>query len=425
MLKPHEMTKNQNIIRRVSPFISAGSAQLVNSGANFLFTVYLARILEKEEFGLYGLGFALLLMIQSIYAAIFSTQFVVNSASKPPFLSFMRWGHYAIVLTSSGLLVSLLLTGLAWLATSQGYDWAWVIPIAAAGALAFGLRDLSIRYAFIMGRSRLVLGSALVSAGMFLVVPISIHFYGLKMLSANKALSFYGMAQFLGFAYLVMFYKWRIYFKKKMLGVVLRESWSGGRWQVLTSILYSVRTQAHSYIVPLILDLRSLADINAARLLVSPALLLIPPVYQVVQPQLVQVRDHEPNAVISKLKTVVSITLLSLVVYSLFIARLYDPVVSFIYGNRYEGLSGLVTAWMFVAMFMVFRNGVTVFYEIDRRFKGLLFANVIVILPSLVVMSFLAWWAGSIGVIYGLLVSELILSVILLVWSNNKFCVNI
>ena len=416
------MTNKQNIVYRIFPFIYAGSAQVVNSGANFLFSVLLVRVLEKEEFGLYSLGFALLLMIQNIYSAIYSTQFVVNSASKSPTMSFIKWGHYAVVHTLSGLLVILLSSGLVWTVRSEGVelDWIWLIPIATAGALAFGLRDLGIRYVFIMGRPKLVFGSALVSGCVLLVAPIVIHANGgQNILSPYSALLFYGAAQFFGFLFLMAFFPNRVFiFKKRLFNVVLREIWLGGRWHMLTSLLYTFRTQLHVYIVPIMLDLRSLADINAARLLVSPALLLIPPIYQVMQPRLVWARDNAPDTVLSRLKLILFITLIGVLIYFIVLGILYKDIVSYVYADKYDGLSGLVFFWMLVVMFMIFRNALTIFYETNKWFKELLFVNVVVVIPVLLVVVFLAWWLGSVGAVVGLVVSEMFLCTMLfLLWN--------
>lgn len=56
--------------------------QVVSSGTNFLFGLYLVRILAPAEFGLYGIGFAISLLYVGVGNALFLTQMVVHLPDK-------------------------------------------------------------------------------------------------------------------------------------------------------------------------------------------------------------------------------------------------------------------------------------------------------------------------------------------------------
>ena len=397
-------------------FISFVS-QMVSSLTNFGIVFCLVRLMNKTEFGQYGLGFALMLLISGLVCASIAVQFVVNLPDQPKEYR----AAYALHHTAAVGVVSLILIVLAFAlqtGTRKYYPhgnatFILILPVTVASGF-YTLRDLLMRFAFSERRESLVLASnvvvAIATATIFSIMVI-LH----QRINAPSALYAYSTGQAAGCLHALLVFKlpWRD-INVPGLWQAFRDSWTGGRYNILSGVVYNIRTQAHNFVVAPLLGVAALAEVNAARVLVSPALMAIPPVTQILMPRLAEKRALG-SAVISKI-TMLSIAflLLATIVYSLSLVLNMKWVLPLALGKAYEDVGQLVIAWCVTTVVLALRNCLTVALEVVRAFRNLLVANVATAVGAMFFAVNLARTYGGLGAIYALAMAEALLCVILI-----------
>jgi len=394
----------------------SGASQVISSLTNFGVVLYLVRVLQKEEFGMYSLGFSVYLILAAILAALFAVQYVVNNPDQPQYEQRIYALHHVAAMTLSCTGIVLLALFLKAVLDNVSFRFQMVneliVPVALC-TFSFAIRDMATRIAFVERKENIVMGSiitiAVITASMFfmthsLTVPSS----------AMMGLVIIAMSQFAGAVYIMTRLRlpWSSMNVKDLRRAFI-QSWQGGRWHALTSVVYSIRNQAHNFIVLPILGLAALAEINAARVLVTPALMVIPPLYQVAMPRLADIRKFKPNS----FHHYILITTFSLIffalVYSLILLLMVDTLLPLVLSSDYAGLGYLVIAWSAATIFMAARNGLSMGLEISRVFKNLLAVNVIAAFIVVFVTALLAKLWGNVGAIWGIALVEFMLCLML------------
>jgi|GEM_PF-864456 len=395
----------------------SGASQAISSLSNFCITLYLMRVMEKEQFGLYGLGFGIVLMLAGIITASISVQFVVNLPDQPHGQRACYAMHHAAAIA----LVGAVLTGIAAMLSVVLSNWhlpggtiakQLVLPVASAAAI-YGLRDLLMRFAFSERDEMLVLRSnvavgLVVLCTLFAAVQIGIE------LNAGIALCLYSAGQLAGC--LVGLSRqgmpWRE-FRLRQMQHAFSHSWQGGRWSVLTSLIYSMRTQVHNFVVPPLLGIAALAEINAARLLVTPAVMAIPPFTQVLMPRLAEQRSRGVSTLVRTARmAIIGLSVVALL-YSTMLMLSLSWLLPLVLGEPYRHVGGLVLAWCVVTVFLALRNGLSITLQVLRAFRGLMFANLVAAILAVVVAIFLVEPLGANGVVSALGLAELLLCLVL------------
>ena len=399
----------------------SGASQMLNSLTNFAIVLYLVRVLSKDDFGLYSLGFAAYLVIAAIIAAVFAVQYVVNNPDQPEQDRSAYAMHHvvavAMVATLVILVAAFLKIAISTLATEPGsglfhelLELALPVSVAVAG---FATRDMLLRVAFVGRKEWVVFGSAVSAAAI-----LGLAFFLANILSvppsAPLALVFVALGQFAG-ALLVLAMLGLPWRRLSLPGMrhTFADAWRGGRWHAMTSIVYSIRTQAHQFVILPIVGLTALAEINAARILVTPAVMVIPPLYQVVMPRLADMRGSDPNhmqrATLLTVGGLVSVAF----VYSAILLFALGWVLPLSLGHDYAHLGPVVTAWCVFTMFLAARNGLTMGLEVSKAFRALLTVNSVAALVAVALAAGLAILWGGLGAVWGLALAELTLCVLL------------
>ncbi len=276
------------------PLSYSGASQILGSLTNFAISVCLVRILNQQEFGLYSLLLASILTGAGLIGAFLGTPFTVNVADVPQH----ERACYAVNQTLAVLAIALLMVFVILIAvevssSSTILGRGNVATISAIGGgicVTYCARDILTRIAFAFRIERAALGAAMgtavaVGAGLAARWILDLR------LNVSGALIIYGIGQVVGlFSILILLsLPWR---SGTFAGLkaALRKSWPEGRWSVLSGGAYTLRTQVYNFIVPAILGVAALGQINAARVLVTPAMMVLPPIKDVLLPRLADER---------------------------------------------------------------------------------------------------------------------------------------
>lgn len=393
--------------------------QLISSGTNFAVVLYLVRVMEKSAFGIYSLGFALMLLLSGLILSSIAVQYVVNLPDQPQQERAGYAVHHANAVVVLGICLLMIAALVMALPADQFTGLASVQAIAmavAAAAALYSVRDFLVRVAYSARREDYVLYSSVTIAVAVVLGYLALRQGGTPGITAADGLLVLGFGYAAGAVVLALLLKlplasgsWR--------GVVMafRESWRGGKWNVVTNVVYNIRSQAHNFIVAPLLGMAALAEVNAARVLVTPAVMAIPPLSQIIMPRLAEKRAQ--GASIRGRHTVLTIAVLAgfAAVYTLVLVPLLPWVLPLTLGGAYQHTGTLVVIWCLVAIVSAARNALTIVFQVAKRFRGLMLANSVAAAFAVAMAAFLSWRVGAAGAVMALGMAELVLC-LLLIW---------
>jgi len=397
-------------------------SQAVSSLTNFCIVLYLVRVLDKMEFGQYSFGFALILFISGLICAFIGVQFVVNLPDQSLDSRANYTLHHLVLIIMGGFIV-ICVAFISKIIIKTTFPDLSVItlifPVAVASVL-YALRDLLMRFAFSERREGLVFVSNVVVAVTITTLFFIISVTG-NSIKASSALYAYAIGQAAGSIYVIMIFNlpWR---EANLLKIIqaFYESWTGGRWHILTTLVYSLRAQAHNFVVTPILGFAALAEVNAARILLTPAIMAIPPSTQVIMPRFAEQRA-KGNKKLFQTSMIWIVTLSSIaIIYSILLLFFSPWVVPLALGKEYSHTGPLIIIWCFAIVFSVFRNGVSVALLVIRSFRRLLYANIVATIMTIVFAITFARIFGAGGAVFALALSEFLLSIMLFVLLKTQ-----
>ena len=397
-------------------------SQAVSSLTNFCIVLYLVRVLDKIQFGQYSFGFALILFISGLICAFIGVQFVVNLPDQSLDSRANYTLHHLVLIIMGGFIV-ICVAFISKIIIKTTFPDLSVItlifPVAVASVL-YALRDLLMRFAFSERREGLVFVSNVVVAVTITTLFFIISVTG-NSIKASSALYAYAIGQAAGSIYVIMIFNlpWR---EANLLKIIqaFYESWTGGRWHILTTLVYSLRAQAHNFVVTPILGFAALAEVNAARILLTPAIMAIPPSTQVIMPRFAEQRA-KGNKKLFQTSMIWIVTLSSIaIIYSILLLFFSPWVVPLALGKEYSHTGPLIIIWCFAIVFSVFRNGVSVALLVIRSFRRLLYANIVATIMTIVFAITFARIFGAGGAVFALALSEFLLSIMLFVLLKTQ-----
>jgi len=400
--------------RHCRAIMLSGGSQIVSSLTNFGIALYLVRILDKPQFGLYGLGFASVMIIAVMLSALFSVQFVVNVSDQEIENRSSYALHHIAAVAISGLamMIAVMLAVNSVQKNIIPVIEAFALPITVAAA-TFALRDILMRVAFVNRREIIVFINAATVAFSIATVYLLLGYKNIE-LTALKALYIYAIGQFAGIIQGLIMLKlpWKTLGKKGLIEA-FSHSWKGGRWHVMTSMVHGIRIHIHNFIIPPILGLAVLAEINAARILLSPVVLAIPPIYQLIMPRLAERRTQGLFEITRMIVIVISGLTVFATFYcaGLFLTR--DTLLPLLLGKSYSNLNYIIIAWSVYSIVLVLRNGLTMAMEVLKFFRGIFSANVVAASVAIVLAVWLSIGHGGTGIVWALVIAEFTLCLIL------------
>jgi O-antigen/teichoic acid export membrane protein len=188
-----------------------------------------------------------------------------------------------------------------------------------------------------------------------------------------------------------------------------REAWDQGRWALMTTLMYSLRSQAYIFLTALAVGPAGVARLNAARLLVTPAVMLTPALGQVFMPRLSELRTSGSRKVVHGGMIFSTILLGVAFVYSGVLLLLFDYIVPFVLGPKYNSILGIVVGWSVVVCLLAIRNGGELILQALKGFRSLMVVNAISAIIAIVAVVVLMQFIGLYGAVYGTAIAEIFL----------------
>jgi O-antigen/teichoic acid export membrane protein len=183
---------------------------------------------------------------------------------------------------------------------------------------------------------------------------------------------------------------------------------TGGRWAALTNLVYFLRTHAHTIVVTLALGVVSVAQLQAARLLVTPALLVIPAMSQVALPRIAATVRSEGWPAVLILQRRVAISMFAIaVIYSVALLSAWPMLSGWVLGGEYSDLFGVAALWCVFAGILAVRNSFEWVVQAMRMFRQLTVISALCAPIALISVWGIASLGGLEGAVLGVIVGEL------------------
>jgi O-antigen/teichoic acid export membrane protein len=384
--------------------------QALSSATNFALSFALVRILSTTDYGSYTIGIAVCYLYAGIGNSMFLIQMVVHTPDKAP----SDRSPYAVRILVAVLLFSaatILVTILCLFAIGTSIptlrSYAQFALCVTAASVSFTIKDYFTRHAYLV-RSESRAFSVTATIAVSLAVLLAAVFALRVRLTAERALLIFATSQLAGAAtgLAVARLPLRSFCWRLMLND-LSECWHHGRWAIGSSVVSWLQTQAYAYLTLLIAGAAAVGRANAARLLVSPFLLLTPAINQVTMPRLAGMRARDPRRML-RAGTGITFALVALgVLYSVLLLLGSETVVPAVVGPKYTGMRGLVAAWCVVLLTVLIRDGATTLFQAMKRFRALTASNVVSASVSIASVFVLMQFWGAGGAVLGGAAGEL------------------
>jgi O-antigen/teichoic acid export membrane protein len=407
-----------------APLSKSLLSQVIGSATNFALIIYLVRTTEQVQFGYFGVAYAVVVLFSGIFVGLIGLQYVVTvgefNVSSPEKLlaGFLVVGAgVSVAFACLALLATVASTVSPRVSTVRDF----ILPILFA-CVTLGFNQSVVKFAFSIKRENLVLMNYLILATVLLSLLALNHALDLGI-DASTALVYLAVSQ--GIGCLAITLKLRPRWADVdvvLLSSIAEKIWVGGKWAILSSVVYNVRSQAHNFLVSPLLGPVALAQVNAARLLVQPAMLAIPPFLNVFMPRLVNLKNSHPSRLYLSFVFVASGVAAISFLYTLILLLSLDYILIPVLGEEYANIHVLVFVWCAIFFLSSLRAVLTMINQVFKFFSKIMWANFLVGAILLQLAFVFINILGKNGAVMSLALAEMILLFLLVLFARAGFC---
>ncbi|WP_297340121.1 hypothetical protein [Pseudophaeobacter sp.] len=396
------------LMRKISgPMALATSSQMISSITNFLFVLTLIAQLSPSGFGLYSIAFAVMLGGTAVLQGFFQLQMVTTL----PKIEEDHRSDFAAALFFAQLGTTLLVATpiTVVLGATVGATEIWGLSCTTALAiLGLSGKEFLIRFLFASFRETLWIPTINLLASATLGIMV---YAGVTAGGAGFAMLAYGIAQIA--AMLLGLLVVKPVFRPRDVGAPLRAILANGAWGAFSALTYSARASAHTIIVGATLTLSDVGHMNAARTLLTPATLMIPTLSAVFLPRMSRTMADFGHLALRTMALRTALALSALVcLYAGVLAVAWPMLTRLFLGEEFDGLESYVLLWSFFAVAIAMRNVTEWTFQAMQSFRALSMYNLLAAAVTLASVAILTPAWGVRGAIFGLIIGEILLTVV-------------
>lgn len=402
-------------IRSVS---SAVLSQSLSSLTNFIFSVHLLRTLATEEFGLFSICFAAAVFLAGFAQGFFTLQYVVLSPSEGS-KEFAAEVYALLAVASLTFLIICVLLALAIGRTS--HQELIFIGIGVSG-IGLALKEFHVRHAFNIGSGGKAILLNSVMGATLLTLSLACWLAGFS-LESHSSLMIYAIS--LGFTALIGHFASGLkLFGHRVLNLknVMAKVSAGGRWTIANNIVFALRGDAHTLVVAVILGPGTVALVRAARLVMSPPILLLPAISSIALPYFSAMVERGENEPLARAQRHLGLILVSIaVIYCLAVIMIWPVIATTVIGEDYGAIITLVPAWGFYVCTLVYRCINEWRAQAQRAFSLVMRGSMVSAAVALISAWFLTHLTGAIGAILAMGFAEMVMGMYILRKRSTVF----
>lgn len=389
--------------------------QALGSGGNFLLSLYLARNMSLEQFGIYGICYGACTLYVGVGNALLLTQMTVGMPQRSAPQRALLAGHtLAGVLMLGGALLALVLPAAALMALAGRPGAAPLALAALTAALMLG-SEFFISHAYQRRREQ---GALLVNGVLMLTLAAGLALLAWRghLPDAGEALALYAAGALLACLLAYASAPLPLGGARRARADDLHGFWQHGRWALGGVAVTWLQAQSATYALAVVLGPAGAGLANMGRLFISPFSFLLPAIYKVALPRLAELRLRAPRRM-RQLATRMTLALTALAaLYALLVLGTLDWVAPRLLGQAVPQLAPLVLCWCLVLVAQVLRSGGSQLLQMQLKFRVLTLMN----LPSAALalgaaLLLMRPFAHS-GAVAGVLAGEVLLAA--LIWKE-------
>jgi O-antigen/teichoic acid export membrane protein len=386
---------------------------------NLLIGVMLIRYAEKNDYGLYGVGFAIIQLIIGFSNALIMTQMTVNMHGREKSDRDAYCGSMCIFLFLYCSFIGLVIYFASLLPFLYAYE--GLLTVLSISIYGYVFMEFIRRYYYLNNTPFSAFSGTLLLM-LCLVLIMSYLFYSDYIedlhLKAFKAYAISGfmissvaILGFIRFPWLKAF----IEFKKSVV-----ESFSNGVWACGGVLVTAIQNQGWIYLIASMQGISVIAEANAARLFLSPVGILSTSFNRVFMPRVAELNSvYGRSKAVSFAIKIMLVLLVLVIVYSSLLLVLLDWMVSVFMTAEYQSLHLLVAIWVGYYLSQSIRSTPSQLLQVFHRFKFITMANSMTAVLWFGTSLWVVKMYGIYGIIVSMTVAEIVLSMILWLKINS------
>ncbi len=383
--------------------------------------LFLINNTTKENYGLYGIGFALVLFFVGVANGLIATQMTVFAPEKSEkeggidlYCLSMLYGQYYIFIPI--WVFCQIMTYLLYYLNIIDWDnflYQIVISIVVMTVL---FHEFMRRYFFLKFNPRRVLMIDLVNIFFIVLALYMTKMWGFEKPHILAIAIFGGGAMIAGIIGLL---------SSNLVGFVsmtevltsLKEAWANGRWALGGVVVTWGQTQGYVVLLSILVTAEAVAEANAARLFLAPINVISVGFFRVFMPKLIHLKNQQNHAAVRKMAhKILAVVITSIGTVVLAVLIMEDFIIEFAFTDDYSNIGEFVMAWAVVVFFFAIRSNTSILLQVYRKFKDITLCNTITTIISLLLGIAFIHYSGVIGSIAALAIGEILLS--LLLWRR-------
>lgn len=359
--------------------------QGVLSLGNLAVGLTVLRIASKEEYGLYGLCYMTVILLNGFSGALFGAQMTVSYYERPaPGRAGFAGAMLGSQLLLSGGLCLVALAGVALLpdAVLSGGTRRLVMVTILACPVAMA-HDFFRTYFFLLHRAQGALGLDLMLTVLW--AGLAVGFYRAGALPDLAALGGYGMATASTTAIALAWSRLPVRRGFALVVPTIRTAWQHGQWALGGVVVTALQNSAHVYLLGWLGTARAVADLNAARMLLAPMSLLILGANRTLLPRMAKLmaEDRIEEMHRHSVRTLGGL-LAVILVYGIMLMLGRDVIIGDLLHKEYAGIGVLVLLWTAILLIQAVDANLSAVLQAGKRFRFLTVANLWTVVPVLV-----------------------------------------
>ncbi len=181
----------------------------------------------------------------------------------------------------------------------------WYLFWISLSSISFIFKEFVVKLSYNLRKENI----AVFVHSTILIITLILYYYfsysGFKF-SIYSAFQIFTLSHFFGFFIGLFLLKIKPLFSSidKSFFLVFNQLWINGKWACLNNIFYIMRMYAYIYITLLLFDPGVVGNLNAARLFITPSLIIIPAVVQLSMPRLSSISQNNTMDLFAKGKLI-------------------------------------------------------------------------------------------------------------------------
>jgi O-antigen/teichoic acid export membrane protein len=409
------MTKSK--IDAIYGILDQGLLSLTNLGIG----LFLINNATKENYGLYGIGFAVVLFFVSVENGLIAIQMTIFAPEKMEkeggidlYCLSMLYGQYYIFIPI--WIFCQTITYLLYCLNVVDWDILLYQIVISITVMTVLFHEFMRRYYFLKFNPRRVLMIDLVNIVFIVIALYMTTMWGYEKPHILAIAIFGGGAMLAGMIGLISSRLVNFVSKAEVLAS-LKEAWGNGRWALGGVVVTWGQSQGYVLLLSILATAEAVAEANAARLFLAPVNVLSVGFVRVFMPKLIHLKNQQNHVAVRNMaRKILAVVIASIGIVVLGVIIMEDYIIKFAFTDDYSDIGIFVIAWAVVVLFVAIRSNTSILLQVYNKFKDITLCNTLTTLITLFLGATLIHYYGVLGSIAALAVGEFLLA--LLLWRR-------